>query len=369
VFEQVRQAVAGWLAAHPETGLRADGAVCLDVGNRGIDGSCYLFFGGAGDQPVLVAKAARTAAGRAVFATEYRNLQVLHERGLNASGPSTPEPLGCLDDDGTLIALQSALPGTPLKNLPGPSLFGPRHVEETFDLVLGFWERLQAACGTRRVRLDGADYEREVLRPVRRFAHSYLLGPAERELLDARFERAGTLSGLELPWMVRHGDFCAANMVRSPRGLGVFDWEFPLAPALPLFDLFLFFSSVRFPYAGRHGESTHFDSFLAVWWAPSYFARAVRARLRAVAARHGVPEAALPDLFLFALIEMANMKFRGLLDSHGLEVDLDRPAGEAERRARWAGFTAPDKDAPLACIRGGAFENLRAVAERGLPVF
>jgi hypothetical protein len=367
VFEQVRQAVSSWQSRHPGSALRIDGALCFDVSNRLIDGSCYLFFGGPEQGPLLVAKAARTPAGRAVFETEYRNLQALDERGLNAATPCTPAPQGRLDDGGVLVALQSALGGTPLKNLPGPALFGAERVEATFDRVIELWERLQAAFGTRRVALAGADYEREVLQPVRRLAHGFVLDAAEIELLEERFERRRGLSGLELPWMVRHGDFCTANLLQGPRGLGAIDWEFPLEPATPLFDLFYFFSSTRFPFAGRRGESSHLESFRAVWWDENYVARAARARLRAACARHGVPARALPDLFLLSLVQVANMKLRGLLDSHGLELDLDRPAGEAERAARWAAFSRPDADTPFFSVRGGVFENLRLVARYGLP--
>lgn len=367
VFGQVRRAVLAWIAEHPEARLRTDSAVCFDVTNRRIDGSCYLFFGERGDEPLLVAKVARTPAGKAVFETEYRNLETLQARGLNADRPTTPRPLGRFEDGDTLIALQSALPGTPMKNIPGRKLFSPQAVEASFDLVLAFWERLQRAFGIQRSRLDGPAYEADVLVPVRRFANSFRLDDDERAFLDARFARGRVLSGLELPRMVRHGDFCAANMVLGDAELGVFDWEFPLAHALPLFDLFFFFSSVRFPYAGRRGESSHFESFLAVWWDDTYFGRSARRRLAAAAAEHALDPSALSDLLLLSLIQVANMKYAGLVESHGLVLDLDRPATEADKAARWAAFERPDKDAPFACIRDGVFENLRAFVRRGAP--
>jgi hypothetical protein len=367
LFGQVQRVVQAWLADHRESGLRTDSAVCFDVTNRRIDGACYLFFGESGDEPLLVAKAARTPAGKAVFDIEYHNLTALQAQGMNDKRPTTPRPLGRFELDDTLVALQSALRGTPMKNAPGGSLFSPAGIEQNFDLVLRFWRDLHRRFGVTRRPLDDATYESEVLSPVRRFRNSFRLEAGEHAFLKARFEHGRALSGVELPWMVRHGDFCAANMVLGESGLGVFDWEFPLQPALPLFDLFFFFSSVRFPYLGRHAESSHFESFVSVWWDDSYFNRAVRRRLTEACVEHRIDMQHLPDLLLLSLIQVANMKYTGLIESHGLTVDPDQPVTEQEKAARWATFERPDKDAPFACIQDGAFLNLREVVRRGLP--
>jgi hypothetical protein len=161
--------------------------------------------------------------------------------------------------------------------------------------------------------------------------------------------------------MVRHGDFCAANMVLGERGLGVFDWEFPLVHGTPLFDLFFFFSSVRFPHDRFRGESGHYESFVSVFWDESYFNDAMRATLARACEQFRVPRETVADLFVLSLIQVANMKYEGLLEAHGF-------AG-GDERARWSSFTNPDKDAPFARIRGGVFENLRSVVRRGLPRF
>ena len=125
---------------------------------------------------------------------------------------------------------------------------------------------------------------------------------------------------------------------------------------------------MRFPYSGRSGESSHFESFDAVYWGESYFGTAMRNRLRRVAENFGVPVKALGDLLVLSLVQIANMKYEGLLVSHGLQ-DLPPGASDEDKHARWRAFDDPDKDAPFACIRAGAFENLRLVARRGLPEF
>jgi len=210
-----------------------------------------------------------------------------------------------------------------------------------------------------------------VIDPVEKFRRRFLLDDDEQRFLDRRFVDERRLEGVNLPRMARHGDFCTANMVLRPEGVGVFDWEFALERKLPLFDLFFFFASTRFPYSGRRGESGHLESFTQVYWGENYFAQAMRAALDDVCRLHAVPRESLADLFVISLIEVANMKFEAQLEGHGLEDDSDSSgqASDATKLERWKSFSSPDKDAPFACIRDGVFENLRQVVRHGIPRF
>ena len=129
MFATVTRCVEAHLDEHPHPGLRGDRAIALDVTNRRIDGCCYLFFAEDQASPVLVAKAARTTHGRAVFDTEYGNLEALVARGLNAERPSVPVPLDRRDEGGVLVTLQSALGGQLMKNVPGRRLFSAAGVD------------------------------------------------------------------------------------------------------------------------------------------------------------------------------------------------------------------------------------------------
>jgi hypothetical protein len=367
MFGSVRRCVDAFVKDHAHPGPCADRVVSLDATNGAIDGCCYLFLGEDRRSPVLVAKAARTPPGRAVFETEHTNLESLVAQGVNAEGPAVPAPLGRWRDGETLVTLQSALDGALMKNVPGRNFFSRRNVETGFGRVFDWWLHLQRCCGTRAVVLSGETYAKEVLEPIALYRRRYLLEEDEISFLCRRYERERTLEGLELPFMIRHGDFCAANMVLQQHGIGVFDWEFPLRHGAPLFDLWYFFSSVRFPYTGRGGESSHFDSFVAVYGRESYFRAALRNCLRRACERFGVPGEALPDLFVLALIDVANMKYEGLLASHGVHDGGDDD--EREKSERWSRFDVPDRDEPFARIRDGVFENLRWVVRRGLPEF
>jgi hypothetical protein len=368
VFNLVQSCVDACFKQQGRHGVRTDRVVAFDASNGLIDGLCYLFFCDDEQSPAIVAKAARTPAGKAIFEVEYENLEALQARGMNASRHTVPDPLGKWYEDDTLVTLQSALPGVLMMNVPGSSLFSPTVVDINLDRVVDWWVHFQNCFGVRRVTLAGDTHDEMVIAPIHLFRRRYLLDGDEESFLTRRFERERVLDGVELPFMARHGDFCVANMVMDEDGgIGVFDWEFRLQHQVPLFDLFFFFASVRFPYTGPMGESSHFKSFVSVYWEDNFYRTAVQKRLRHVCTTFDLPHETLADLLVLSLIQAANMKYDGLLESHGMVEPEDSGATNEEKRARWRRFDHPDLDAPFACIQGGIFENLRLLVRRGLP--
>jgi hypothetical protein len=370
MFHLVQQSVERYLREHDRSDVTTDHVICLDVTNRRIDGYCYLF-GSAGQFPQLVAKVARTVEGRAVLEIEFENLRTLQRVGLNKDQVRTPEPLDLRVEDDTLIALQSALPGTLMKNLRGSKLFSTSRVESVFAQVIDWWTRFVRGFGTSRITLSDKVYEREVLAQVTRFRNSYLLERDQQDLLTRRFEREHPLLSLELPFMARHGDFCTANITLQETGVAVLDWEFPLTQRMPLFDLLYFFASTRYPFGGLRGQSGHFDSLVEVYWGESYFSQAVRRQLLAACAEFDLPPRILPDLLLLSLIEVANMKYEALVTSHEFDYEdlSDEMATDAEKRRRWDSFRDTDRDEPLARIQDGKLPVLDQFLRRGFPEF
>ncbi|MCP3978213.1 MAG: phosphotransferase [bacterium] len=363
MLEAVHEALDGHFGGAAGRELRIDDCLCLDVTHGAIDGYCYLFFGHDGELPRVVAKAARTPAGARVLEIELENLRRLHTAGMNDGMPRIPEPLHALRTDEVVVTLQTALAGTLLKNVPGPELFSPAAAAGTFDAIFDWWRSFERCAGVRRTTIDEPTYAERVLAGVGRFERRYLLDDAEREFLHATFRERRDLLGLDVPLMPRHGDLCTANMVRQPEGIGVFDWEFPLEDHLPLFDLFYLFSSLRHPYGGSRGESDHFTSFKDVFWGDGHLSRELRGRAKGFCTEHGLAEAAVADLFVLALIDVANLKFEALLESRGIaEDDLD-----ADRRAAWDGLGPVEQNVPFARISSGVFENLRHVVRHGAP--
>ena len=94
----------------------------------------------------------------------------------------------------------------------------------------------------------------------------YRTNAEEVHFLIQNYIEKQPLIGMPLPYMVKHADFCTANMTLQKDGIGVFDWEFKLQHELPLFDFFFFFSSTRFPFTGPKSESSHYESFKQVFW-------------------------------------------------------------------------------------------------------
>lgn len=369
MFDRIRQHVDSYLAARGESGMNPHKVIWLDHSEGQVEGALQLIFAEDSAHPVLIAKGApidrvRRRAGRSIYEVEYDNLTTLARIGMNAGAPTTPEPLGLWLEDGLVVTLQAALPGELLKNIPGPELFSEAAIGSTLDDIMRWWQRLQTAFGVRRETLDEASYERRIIGQLDAFGRRFEIAPDERSFLDRRLRDRRLLLGQDLPLFARHGDLCTANMARLPDGIGVFDWEFPLVHELPLFDVFHLFASLRYPYRGRRGESSHFDSFTAIYWDDNYANRELRRRLAVLCDTYSIPREALGDLFLVALIQIANLKYEGYVEIHGPGRAAD-PAGELP----WRNLGGRDKNAPFACICDGAFENTRHCARHGLPDF
>jgi len=369
VLELVHICVTRFLKAAGGATTVPGRSVHLDASNGAVDGSCFLFFDETGEIPVLVAKAARTREGRAIYRVEYDTLVALEAHGLNETLRTTPAPLGLWEEQGTLITLQSALPGTLMKNLKGRELFSTEGAAGTVGAVMTWWTHFVTCCGVKRERLNAESYERVVRVPVERFKRRFRIDDAQQQFLDRLFHDKRNLQGPELPMMVRHGDFCTANMVLHDQKVGVFDWEFPLEPRLPLADVFYFFSSIRYPHQGVRGESAHLDSFGSVYWEQGTVNRLLRESLRDACSQFELETDLLGCLLVFALIEVANIKYDALLEASGSTPDGVQASDptEAQKKEFWRHIGPTEEDVPFASIVDGVAMNLKLIAERGLP--
>jgi hypothetical protein len=368
MLEQIRRCVESTLAGAERDSIDLGRFLCLDLSRGRIDGCCCLFFDRRGAGPVVVAKATRSPARKAVYALELDNLRALEAAGLNATGRTTPRPLGSREEDGVLVTLQSALPGRLMRNLPARELFAAARLGQTSERVCSWLGRLQQAYGVRRQTVDVGIYETTVLALVRRIERRYRVGPEERMWLDRRFDSERRLLGLELPWTVAHGDFCTANLVVQERGIGAFDWEHALVHSLPLYDLFFFFSSTRFPFRGWRGESSYAASFAEVYWGASHVSAELGRRVARACEETPIPRDAVGDLLVLALLVRADRKYDAFVAAAGLD-DRPPPADddEAGKRKVWEALREMERDAPLFWCREGVLESLRHIARHDLP--
>jgi len=372
MLDRVRQCVDSYIRESGRADVDPRSAVYLDSSRGRVDGCCCLFFGADAGAALLVGKAARTDRGREIFDAEFTNLRRLDASGLNHERRSTPEPLGRWETGDVLVTLQSALPGSLMKNVPGRELFSPERAGESIAAVERWWLAFQRCFPSSRTVLSDEAYEQHVTRSIERFRATFVLGADESDFLSSRFGDERALAGAELPFMVRHSDFWTANMVLGPEGIGVFDWEAPLRHELPLFDLFLFFSSLRFPFTGTRGESSHFDSFVEVFWGESYCTREMCACLARVCDGLAVDREWLADLFALSIIETALMKHEALVESYGPrrgEAESLEPADDESKRRHWRELGERELDVPFARIEDGVSENVRYLARHGPPGF
>jgi hypothetical protein len=373
MIQQVLACAETWNRAQTAAGFDPARFACLMDTKGSVEACIVLLFGdGDDDVPRVVAKGtplrrALRRRGDLVVQTEYETLRRLDELGMNTDGEATPVPLGMWETEGILVTLQTAMTGRLMKNTPARALFSPERIDATVDKVLAWWRRLQERSGTTSTVLDDERYAAHVLEPYGQFARRFVLSPDERAFLDKRLRGERRLAGMDLPFMVRHGDFCTANMVERPDGIGVFDWEFDLRPELPLFDLFHFFGSLRYPYRGLRGESSHLDSFIEVFWGDNEVHATLVRCLRDVCDAFAIPTDALGDLFLLGLMTIANLKFDGLVEFFDVDEGVVRT--DAEIGALWRELAGAEKDVPFTCIREGVCENTRFVTEHGLPEF
>ena len=374
MLHHIRRHLAQWAQARGAGEFAAARFVCLDDAKGLTEGVISLIFPRDAAVPAVIAKCAPLASarwreGRPVYRIDYENLVELESIGMSLGARTTPEPLGVWDEDGVLVTLQSALDGELLKNVRGRTLFANGAAWQTVEPVLDWLAGFERRYGVERRVVDEATYRTAVLDPLTRFTHRFVLAAEERRLIERRLIDERRLLGGELPFTARHGDFCPANIFRGASGVAVFDWEFPLRRQLPLFDLFHFFSATRFPFKGLRGESTHFESFKQVFWGDNLMNRMFGLALARVTAALEIPASAVGDLFLLSLIEIANLKYDGLLEINRIdrEPDFDPVAADDEKLRRFRELGFADKDVPFARLSDGASENLRFLARCGLP--
>lgn len=358
------------MAQQSKFDIKSEKVIYLDASHGKIDGCVCLFFGcGGDDYPLVVAKGARTAEGKGIYAVEFDNLLKMEKSGMNSGRRTTPEPLVLWHENGTQVTLQSALPGPLLKNIPGNILFSPKRVEQSIATVTGWWQNFQESFGVKWITLSDDAYFSNVLLSVKLFLKRFLLDRQEKGFLTHRYLEQNILMGERLPFMMQHGDFGTANIVMQPEGIGVIDWEYPLKHKLPLFDLFFFFSTLRFPYSGYRGESNHFRSFKEVFWGKSYINDAIRRSIMDICSIFQISERIVPDLFLLSLIQIVNMKYDAFLKSLGIheDLELDAPSSGNPKKTGRELVQGLEKNVPFSCIKKGVCENVRFLIRNGFP--
>lgn len=183
----------------------------------------------AADLPQLVVKASPLAHGRAAEAQHEQHVLAVVAR---VSPGLAPEPRGCGATDSFTWSAETASAGWPLAELAADTT---RHGQHSTRRLL---DQLAARL---------TDVAAATAAPARWTPAS----PAVR--LRGRFVAAGRLlQGLQVPSVLVHGDLATAqNVLASPGGCHVIDWETATERGLPLLDLLPLLALVTARASGR----------------------------------------------------------------------------------------------------------------------
>jgi len=273
-----------------------------------------LFTSGAG-QPVLVTKVPRLLDGHPSLEREAAGLRAV--QGLRPHGfDSVPRLVAFEPWAGYPLLIETAIAGTPM---------GPEAVRADPDgccaLVLEWLESLHAASA---VPGDGSWFDVLVERPLARFESLFPLATAERVMVERTRTELARLSEATLPFVCEHGDLSHPNiLVRSPRSLGVVDWELASRHGMPLYDLFVFLTYVAFSRHRVSEGADHVGACRDAFFGPGAWAAP---HVRRHAERIGVASALLPPMFLLTWARYTGTLLERVAESSGrdgVRVDED----------------------------------------------
>jgi len=227
-----------------EAGLEFDHLSVIELNRSPGSETAFALLAFLDGQPAPAAFIKATAdAGRAAsLECEFANLQTLQQQGRDLPASSVPAPLFLGSFEGLTVLAESVLPGTRMKNFSPASYGGSRRFPGDVKTVVRWLD------GFRRSFMDAGlppspQTQGGVAATVERYRERFKVSAPLDALL---IETVDQLAPCDTPNPAWHGDFCTANLILPDTGgIGVIDWEYPLATCWPLADLLYFISSIR----------------------------------------------------------------------------------------------------------------------------
>ena len=207
-----------------------------------------MIFNNHEGRPSLILKLAQTNEYGAFFSNEYKMLEYLRKnRNLK---DFIPAPLGKYQIGNDLVILESVLPGVPLYALLQARK--RRHqaaVRRDFNQALAFLSKLQMSTAAGCITLPFVTIVSEQLENLKVHYGPSAYSESFREKL---LEIAVKYQSLEIVQCGRHGDYWPGNILVSPSGFNVIDWDAFTEPETPFFDAFFFLVTyvLNFPWFG-----------------------------------------------------------------------------------------------------------------------
>jgi hypothetical protein len=194
-----------------------------------------------------VVKIARSPERNWLLAAQYSTLRRHREQLDGVLRDAIPAPLFGGEIEGRYVLVQNGMPGHIVRRGLGRRrwpwqrrAFG-RTLGEVRDWLLEF--QRQTYSGT--ISLTEEFIRSQYLQAIETFRAAYTLDVVESEYLDALQNSCQVMAGMEIPQTAHHGDFYVENLLFHKDGLGVFDWSASKDVDLPLWDAFLFVSTLH----------------------------------------------------------------------------------------------------------------------------
>jgi hypothetical protein len=256
----------------------------------------FLVFAQPSSQPDILMKTVRDRSQQELLKKEFETLLNLNKHE-NLRG-RIPQPIGLFRHAGTLIMVETCLPGIALDNLLRR---GKRHslAEMTQDMnhIQQWLIDFQYSTMQGSFRFRGVEEVAERLKHYPEHLNDRLVEDLNSLAAEAR--------GIEIPQTARHGDFWAGNILISKQDIGIIDWETFCPSASPFDDLFFF--------ATIHSKNCFSSAFLK----DTALAHRLSQLSKAVANSLKISPRFMPLFFSLFLLDMA-----------GKRIELGRIGGE-----------------------------------------
>jgi len=262
----------------------------------------FLVFNHRERQPVLVLRLAQLDEQRAFLKNEYETLGKLvrHE----SLSPAIPHPVGLFELDNMLVAVESIVPGISLFTLLCRRKHTrPFEVKKDLRLACDFLYDLEQATLDGYIPFPNSDMIRDKFEQLRSTYSSIdLPKDSEQQLLEIADEHRS----LMIMRCGRHGDYWPGNLLLSPKGIGVIDWEGFTHPDLLFLDIFFFMTTyaLSYPWYGWKSCSTE-KAFVLGFIEKNWLSAIIKETLELFFLKVNVPPRAMYLLFNLFLMEMS----------------------------------------------------------------
>jgi len=261
-----------------------------------------LVFNHHEQQPILILRLTQIDEQSSFLEREYETLCKLAKHESLAS--SIPHPLGLLELQGTLIVVESVVPGVSIfLYLHRRKHIRPFLVKQDFELACDFLHELE------RVTMDGdlpfpdAGMVQDKLEQL---CVNYGSTGIPKDYQEQLLKIADEYRSLRLVRCARHGDYWPGNFLVSSGRIGVIDWEGFTYPDDLFHDIFFFTSTYAlfYPWHGW-GSCSPEEAFSLGFIERNWLSARIKETLERFFLKLNIPPRAMCLLFILFLIEMA----------------------------------------------------------------